>query len=214
MLTYQTIQELCQAAEAAGSTISQVILAGQAQQLGLEEREVYDRMAQRLQVMKESVQTGLDPALRSASGLSGGDAAKLLAYARTGGICGSFVSEAIARAVATSECNAAMGKIVAAPTAGSCGILPGAVLSVLEAGQCSEEQAVMALFTAGGIGAVISNRATLAGAAGRLPRPVGPRLRHRPEEPAGTGVRPGGRAGGGPLHQAERGGGDDRPRRR
>ena len=67
MLTYQTIQELCQAAEAAGSTISQVILAGQAQQLGLEEREVYDRMAQRLQVMKESVQTGLDPALRSAS---------------------------------------------------------------------------------------------------------------------------------------------------
>ena len=86
MLTYQTIQELCQAAEAAGSTISQVILAGQAQQLGLEEREVYDRMAQRLQVMKESVQTGLDPALRSASGLSGGDAAKLLAYARTGGI--------------------------------------------------------------------------------------------------------------------------------
>ena len=166
MLTYQTIQELCQAAEAAGSTISQVILAGQAQQLGLEEREVYDRMAQRLQVMKESVQTGLDPALRSASGLSGGDAAKLLAYARTGGICGGFVSEAIARAVATSECNAAMGKIVAAPTAGSCGILPGAVLSVLEAGQCSEEQAVMALFTAGGIGAVISSRATLAGAEG------------------------------------------------
>ena len=166
MLTYQTIQELCQAAEAAGSTISQVILAGQAQQLGLEEREVYDRMAQRLQVMKESVRTGLDPALRSASGLSGGDAAKLLAYARTGGICGGFVSEAIARAVATSECNAAMGKIVAAPTAGSCGILPGAVLSVLEAGQCSEEQAVMALFTAGGIGAVISSRATLAGAEG------------------------------------------------
>ena len=62
-----------------------------------------------------------------------------------------------------------MGKIVAAPTAGSCGILPGAVLSVLEAGQCSEEQAVMALFTAGGIGAVISNRAALAELRGGSP---------------------------------------------
>lgn len=166
MLTYQTIGELCQAAESAGRPISQVILSDQAQQLGLEEQELYGRMAQRLQVMKESVRTGLDPSLRSASGLSGGDAARLLDYAQTGGICGPFVNGAIARAVATSECNAAMGRIVAAPTAGSCGILPGAVLSVLEAGQCSEEQAVMALFTAGGVGSVISSRATLAGAEG------------------------------------------------
>lgn len=166
MLTYQTVEELRLAAEQAGSSISQVILFDQAQQLGVEERAVYDQMAQRLQVMRESVRTGMDPDIRSTSGLSGGDAAKMLAYAREGGICGSFVNGAIARALATSECNAAMGKIVAAPTAGSCGILPGTVLSVLEAGQCDEEQAVMALFTAGGIGTVISSRATLAGAEG------------------------------------------------
>lgn len=166
MLTYQTIDELLQAAEGAGATIAQAVLSDQAQQLGLEERELYDQMARRLQVMKESVQTGMDPALRSASGLSGGDAARMLAYAQAGGICGPFVNGAIARALATSECNAAMGKIVAAPTAGSCGILPGTILSVLEAGQCTEEQAVMALFTAGGIGTVISSRATLAGAEG------------------------------------------------
>lgn len=166
MLTYQTVEELRLAAEQAGSSISQVILSDQAQQLGVEERAVYDQMAQRLQVMRESVRTGMDPDIRSTSGLSGGDAAKMLAYAREGGICGSFVNGAIARALATSECNAAMGKIVAAPTAGSCGILPGTVLSVLEAGQCDEEQAVMALFTAGGIGTVISSRATLAGAEG------------------------------------------------
>ena len=166
MLTYQRIDELCQAAEQAGSTISRVILADQAGQLELEEQAVYDQMARRLQVMRESVRTGMDPDIRSTSGLSGGDAAKMLAYAREGGICGPFINSAIARALATSECNAAMGKIVAAPTAGSCGILPGTVLSVLEAGQCTEEQAVMALFTAGGIGTVISSRATLAGAEG------------------------------------------------
>ena len=166
MLTYQTIHELCHAASHAGTTISQVILSDQAQQLGLEEQEVRSQMARRLQVMEESVRTGMDPELRSTSGLSGGDAAKMMSYAQGGGICGLFVNQAIARALATSACNAAMGKIVAAPTAGSCGILPGTILSVLEAGQCTREQALMALFTAGGIGTVISTRATLAGAEG------------------------------------------------
>ena len=166
MLTYQTIEELCRAAEQAGGTISQAVLSDQAQQLGVEEGAVYGQMAARLQIMRESVEAGSNPDLRSSSGLSGGDAAKMLAYAQTGGITGPFLNQAIARALATSECNAAMGKIVAAPTAGSCGILPGTVLSVLEAGQCDEKQAVMALFTAGGIGTVISSRATLAGAEG------------------------------------------------
>lgn len=166
MLTYQSVSELCQLAEREGRTLSQVILSDQAEQLEQSEQVLYGRMAARLQVMRESVQAGMDPELRSASGLSGGDAAKMLRYAAAGGITGTFVNGAIARALATSECNAAMGKIVAAPTAGSCGILPGTVLSVLEAGQCSERQAVMALFTAGGIGMIIGNRATLAGAEG------------------------------------------------
>ena len=166
MLTYQSVSELCQLAKREGRTLSQVILSDQAEQLERSEQALYDQMAARLQVMRESVQAGMDPELRSASGLSGGDAAKMLRYAAEGGMTGRFVNQAIARALATSECNAAMGKIVAAPTAGSCGILPGTVLSVLEEGQCSEQQAVMALFTAGGIGMVISNRATLAGAEG------------------------------------------------
>lgn len=166
MLTYQTVEELCRAADQAGVSLSQVILSDQAAGMELEERAVFAQMAQRLQVMRESVKTGLDPELRSASGLSGGDGAKLLSYAQGGGIAGPFVARALARTLAASECNAAMGRIVAAPTAGSCGILPGALLSLLEEGQCGEEQAVMALFTAGGVGMVISNRATLAGAEG------------------------------------------------
>ena len=166
MLTSQSGSELRRQAEQAGTTISQAVLSDQALQLGLEERAVYEQMADRLQVMRESARAGMDPELRSASGLSGGDAAKMLAYARSGGISGPFVSRAIARALAVSEYNAAMGRIVAAPTAGSCGILPGTVLSVLEGEGCSLEAAVMALFTAGGFGMVIGNKATLAGAEG------------------------------------------------
>lgn len=166
MLTYQSVKELCQLAEKEHVTISQVILSDQVRQTEQSEQELYTQMSVRLQVMREAVQLGMDEKLRSTSGLSGGDAAKMLRYAAEGGMVGVFVNQAIARALATSECNAAMGKIVAAPTAGSCGIIPGTVLSVLEAGQCSEQQAVMALFTAGGIGMVISSRATLAGAEG------------------------------------------------
>ena len=88
------------------------------------------------------------------------------AYAGTGGITGSFLNHAMARAIAVSEYNAAMGKIVASPTAGSCGILPGTVVSMLEEGRCDEHAAVMALFTAGAIGMVIAHNASIAGAQG------------------------------------------------
>ena len=166
MLSYQSIEELCRQAEEAGTTIAQAVLSDQAAQLGLEEGAVFAQMADRLQVMQASARAGMDPELRSASGLSGGDAAKVLAYAQGGGIAGPFVCGAIARALAVSECNAAMGKIVAAPTAGSCGILPGTILSVLEEEGCGRDEAVLALFTAGGFGMVIGNQATLAGAEG------------------------------------------------
>ena len=166
MLSYQRVSELCQAAERAGETISRAVLSDQAQVLEMEEGALYEQMSARLRIMEESARTGMDPALRSASGLSGGDGAKMERYAQTGGVAGAFFNGAVARALAVSECNAAMGKIVAAPTAGSCGILPGAVLSVLEAGRCTREQAVMSLFTAGGIGMVIGSQATLAGAEG------------------------------------------------
>ena len=88
------------------------------------------------------------------------------AYAGTGGITGNFLNHAMARAIAVSEYNAAMGKIVASPTAGSCGILPGTVVSMLEEGRCDEHAAVMALFTAGAIGMVIAHNASIAGAQG------------------------------------------------
>ena len=166
MLEYSSIAELCQAAEQAGTTISQTALADQSEQMEQPAETLYQRMADSLGVMRDAVRAGMDPELRSTSGLTGGDAAKMARYAEQGGITGTFLNRAMARAIAVSEYKAAMGKVVAAPTAGSCGILPGTIVSMLEEGLCDERAAVMALFTAGAIGMVIAQQASIAGAQG------------------------------------------------
>ena len=166
MLEYMTIAELTARATEEGRTLSEIVLADQSIQMETPEEQLYARMERSLTVMEEAIKAGMDPELRSTSGLTGGDAAKMHAYAETGGMTGTFLNRAMSRAIAVAEYNAAMGKIVAAPTAGSCGIIPGTVLSMLEEGRCTREQAVMALFTSGAIGIVIANKACLAGAQG------------------------------------------------
>lgn len=166
MFEYKSISELVNAASSAGKTISEVVLADQAEQLCISPDALFERMDARLSVMEDSVKAGMNPALRSTSGLTGGDASRMWEHAASGGICGVFTNRAMARALAVSENNAAMGKIVAAPTAGSCGILPGAVVSMLDEGRCSREAAVMALFTAGAFGMVIAQNSSIAGAEG------------------------------------------------
>ena len=166
MFEYKSISELVNAASSPGKTISEVVLADQAEQLCISPDALFERMDARLSVMEDSVKAGMNPALRSTSGLTGGDASRMWDHAASGGICGGFTNRAMARALAVSENNAAMGKIVAAPTAGSCGILPGAVVSMLDEGRCSREAAVMALFTAGAFGMVIAQNASIAGAEG------------------------------------------------
>ena len=166
MLEYMTIAELTCAAREQGKKLSEVVLADQSAQMEIKAEELYGRMERSLDVMQEAIKAGMDPDLRSTSGLTGGDAAKMLTYSQQGGMTGSFLNKAMARAIAVAEYNAAMGKIVAAPTAGSCGIIPGTVLSMLEEGRCTREQAVMALFTSGAVGIVIANKACLAGAQG------------------------------------------------
>jgi L-serine dehydratase len=166
MLEYHSIEDLCRAAEQAQMKISELVLADQAEQMEIPAEEIYARMEKNLQVMRDAVREGMNPDLRSTSGLTGGDAAKMKAYAETGGMTGKFLNHAMAHAIAVSEYNAAMGKIVASPTAGSCGILPGTVVSMLEAGKCDEHAAVMSLITAGAIGMVIAEKASIAGAQG------------------------------------------------
>ncbi len=166
MTDFHSVADLCVAAQQAEKSISQLVLEQQAAQMELPAERLYEMMDHNLQVMCQAVQAGMDPDLRSTSGLTGGDAAKMHAYAQGGGITGSFMTQAMARAIAVSEYNAAMGKIVASPTAGSCGILPGTVVSMLEEGLCTREQAVMSLFTAGAIGMVIAEKASISGAQG------------------------------------------------
>ena len=166
MLEYDSIAAICEAAEQQQVTISALVLSDQAEQTEMPEEALYERMKNSLYVMQEAVREGKNPDLRSTSGLTGGDAAIMEAYAAGGGITGTFLNHAMARAVAVSEYNAAMGRIVASPTAGSCGILPGTVVTMLEEGRCDEHAAVMALFTAGAIGMVIAQKASIAGAQG------------------------------------------------
>lgn len=166
-LNYFSLKDLLNTASEEGCTLSSLVLAQQAEQLELPEEEVYERMRKSYQVMAECIEPGCSPDLRSTSGLTGGDAYKMRKTTKEGkNLTGSLMGSALYRALAVSELNASMGRIVAAPTAGSCGIVPAAVLTMQEERNLSERQCVMSLFTASAVGMVIANNASLAGAQG------------------------------------------------
>ncbi len=167
MLDYTTIRELVNQAQAQGVTIGRLALADQAEQCESPAQALVQRMRQDLEVMQAAARDGAERELRSTSGLTGGDAWRMRDYlARGGALCGPVGARAVAIALAVAEYNAAMGRIVAAPTAGSCGILPGAVLALLEQGLADADAAVDGLFCAGAVGMVIANRASISGAEG------------------------------------------------
>lgn len=166
-LNYFSLKDLLNTASEEGCTLSSLVLAQQAEQLELPEEEIYERMRKSYQVMAECIEPGCSPDLRSTSGLTGGDAYKMRKATKEGkNLTGSLMGSALYRALAVSELNASMGRIVAAPTAGSCGIVPAAVLTMQEERNLSERQCVMSLFTASAVGMVIANNASLAGAQG------------------------------------------------
>ncbi len=168
MLKYESIQELVSAAENGGMKISELVLQDQAESMETEPEELYKTMQNSFEVMKKAVETGQKSDQRSMSGLTGGEGYAMKAYSETadGGLCGTFMTRAIARALAVAGCNASMGRIVAAPTAGSCGILPGCLVSLYEDRGFDEHDLVMSMFTAGAFGMVIANNACIAGAQG------------------------------------------------
>lgn len=166
-LKYTSIAEIVAAATQHDEPISQIILRDQAEQMDAEPKTLFKKMRDNYHVMQESIQKGAAPDIRSTSGLTGGDAYKLkTVYDHRKSLTGSFMSGAMWRALAVSELNAAMGRIVAAPTAGSCGILPAAIVTMQEEYSLDEYDCVLALFTASAIGMVIGNVASLAGASG------------------------------------------------
>lgn len=128
---------------------------------------IIDEMKENLEVMKKAIERGLNEDIRSVSGLTGGDAKKLRSYyEEETTVAGQELNRAVAAAMAVLEVNAAMGQIVAAPTAGSSGILPGSVITTARRFGKNDEDIVNALFTASAIGYLITRNATVAGAEG------------------------------------------------
>ena len=110
---------------------------------------------------------------RSHSGLSGGDGAKMTLYAAGDPLCGPLLSQVMAGALRMGECNACMKRIVAAPTAGACGVLPAVLLPCARHFSLSREQLVQALYVASGFGMVIAARASISGAEGGCQAEIG-----------------------------------------
>lgn len=131
------------------------------------EQEVDSRMTRVLEIMKEAAFSPLEHPVKSMGGLIGGESKKLFQHQTSGkGICGDLLEKAITYAMATLETNASMGLIVASPTAGSAGIVPGLLLALQEFYNFSDTQIQKALFNAGAIGYLAMRNATVAGAVG------------------------------------------------
>jgi L-serine dehydratase len=162
---YRALHDAIRDAESQGKTLGRLALETEARDQGRPVEEIRSALRRALQVMRGAVAQGLIGDLKSASGLVGGDAAKL----RTGPpgpLAGTPFRDILARALAVQEVNAAMGVIVAAPTAGGAGVLPAVLTGLADARGIAEDEVVDALATAGLIGAVVAERASLSGAEG------------------------------------------------
>lgn len=158
-------KELIEECEKNKLTIWQYAIKEEMERGEVDEETVLNKMKQTLDVMKESATYGLNHSVKSIGGLIGGDASKLNKYyEKNVSLTGNVMIAAMARAVSCSEVNATMGRVVAAPTAGSCGIIPGAIITAAEKLEKNDDDMVKALFTASAIGNLIAQNASLAGA--------------------------------------------------
>ena len=172
-MALDSMQEIFERAEAEAIPFWRVVLETDMEERQVTEAQSWEKMRQTWEAMLESA-VSYRAEQRSRSGLVGGDGARMRAYAASGkAYSGDYVQEVIATALSVGECNACMRKIVAAPTAGACGVLPAVLVPLYQAGKATEEEILKALYTASGIGAVISFRACIAGAAGGCQAEIG-----------------------------------------
>lgn len=170
---FRNVRELVERAETENKLISEIMIE---QEILMSERsrdEIMEQMSRNLTVMEEAVERGLK-GVRSVTGLTGGDAVLLQKYIQSGkGLSGNLLLDAVSKAVATNEVNAAMGTICATPTAGSAGVVPGTLFAVKNKLNPTREQMIRYLFTAGAFGFVVANNASISGAAGGCQAEVG-----------------------------------------
>ena len=165
MIQFNTVAELVKLAEGKELPIHDIVVAREMHDTQRPKQAILEEMQRNWEVMQASLERGIENEERSVSGLTGGDAEKIYEH-RKGGYLGAAALSAAAYAVGVSEVNAVMGRIVACPTAGSCGIVPAALYAAREQRHVTDEAIVGALFTAAGIGMVIDQNASIAGAEG------------------------------------------------
>jgi L-serine dehydratase len=161
---YRSIELLLRDAEESGKPLPRVVLDREVAESGLSAEQIRGRIEKTLRIMRDAIEEGLKGEARSASGLTGGRAKRLWEHGPR--LLGPRVTATLARAISTLEVNAAMGLIVAAPTAGAAGVLPAILISVGESLDLEEEALIDGMLIAGGVGGVIAHRASLSGAEG------------------------------------------------
>lgn len=167
MMKFNSIEDLMKESEKRAVSIGQLVKGWEAQQKETSIEEVEEKMLEIWKVMEESMDLGISNPQKSMGGLIGGEAKKLHDYLlKEKSLSGRNINLAVARSLAVLEVNAAMGKVVAAPTAGSSGIIPGVLLTMQEHLKVSDEKLVDALFTSSGFGIIIAKKASLSGAEG------------------------------------------------
>ncbi len=172
-MALDSIQEIFDRMESSGIPFWRVVLETDMEERQVTEETSLEKMRATWQAMLESVES-YEGARRSVSGLVGGDGERMRQYAATGqALCGPYLQEVIATALCVGESNACMRKIVAAPTAGACGVLPAVLVPLYQAGQVTEEALLEGLYVSAGIGAVVSHRACIAGASGGCQAEIG-----------------------------------------
>ena len=159
--------ELLELCEKHNISLSEYAIRCEVEEKGLTRDKVIEMMKKNLKVMILAANEGMGKEVYSVSGLIGGDGFKLYNYAKEGKtLTGAVTNMAMAMALSSSEVNASMGKIVACPTAGSCGILPAVILSAGKKLELDEEGLLRGLFAAAAVGIIIGLNATLSGAEG------------------------------------------------
>ena len=172
-MAFHSLEQICRLCREENKNFYQVILEDDMHEREVSEEASHAKMAHLWQAMVQA-DRDYDPTLRSASGLSGCDGGRAAAYyASADSYCGEFIGEVVTRAIQMAESNACMRRIVAAPTAGSCGVLPAVLIPCAHRYELSDRQVEEALYVAAGIGQVIASRAFIAGATGGCQAEIG-----------------------------------------
>ena len=173
MFEYHTLNDLIKLSADNNLEIWEIIQQADMYENDRSESDSFNMMKEMYGAMKNA-DSMYDGTLRSASNKAGGDGGLLHSYNESGkNICGSFMGKVMEKAIKMGESNACMRRIVAAPTAGSCGVLPAVLLSYEEDFDVAEDDMVKAMYVAAGIGKVIAENAFIAGAAGGCQAEIG-----------------------------------------